>query len=518
MTARRPCCLRMRGAARFLGLVAATALASTACNGLAPLKAPIAADRTVTGAAHIVLSNGDLGQLAEAIRLSAGKSVDAPVAPLTVPGTGGAKLAATTLAVDVAKGEASLGKLGRVGFSYPLAAAPTTVELLGPTGSSCTMGVDALSGAVAVALRFARSPDGAARVILADAPVFTLQGGELQDQTGCLAKAPPGAADAVAVHLRAALRTALEGSYVATARAVLKVVLPVDAELAGVAPAGPDNGPKIRLLSAYASPSGSITEAGSLLEHNGNFASAALSVGLDVARHPCAIDVPPPGVPALPLTVTTPPSPAGSFLLRRAVVVDRALLAHLTWVAQRAGLFCRRVRLGDDVGAGSGWAAAVLPALAGWVDGPPTRARLWPGEAATMQLFDRTGGAGIRLRLPAATLEVAAQVAGVEAVVLTVHGTIVLELHIANGPLDGAGLVLDSAAMANAVVRSPLLGSAAPAPSALVEPLGKLLTATIGGALAGLSPPGFQGASVVASSRVGGRLWLWLEEAPPSGG
>ena len=68
-------------------------------------------------------------------------------------------------------------------------------------------------------------------------------------------------------------------------------------------------------------------------------------------------------------------------------------------------------------------------------------------------------------------------------------------------------------------VSSPLLPVGSdPHLDAIADTVAKLLHVAVRDAFAGLQVPGFVGASVVDVARVGDRLWLWLEQAPPTGG
>lgn len=504
---------------RALSLIAAC-ICGAGCAQLEPLKAPISGVSTVLGGAHIVLSHGDLAQLAETIRLSAGKRLDAAVAPYAVVGGDGATVAPTTVAVFVAAGSASFGALGSIRFSFPLVAPAVTAEVSITPTTKCPLSVAQLTGTVAVALRFSRNSAGIAELVLADAPELILKGGEILDITGCLAGAAPGALAAISMHFGAALRSAVQGSYVAAARATLTAVLPVGLEVAGQADVVIAQRPiQVRLRSAYATASGDTEEAGPLIDNNGIHTRAALTVAIDVSRHPCAPDIAPAGLPASPLLFNPPASPPGSYLLRRAVVLDRALLQHLVWAAQRVGLFCRRRRVQAQAGLAGDWASRVVPGLAPLVNGPPTRVRLWPGGAPALKLVDGATSAELELILPSATLEIAAQVGGVEVVVLVVEGTFRVRLAVDREPGAGLRLAVLGAMVDSVNVSSPLLPVGSdPHLDAIADTVAKLLHVAVRDAFAGLQVPGFVGASVVDVARVGDRLWLWLEQAPPTGG
>jgi hypothetical protein len=494
-------------------------LIACGCEGAVPLTAPVSADKTVLGGLNLVLTNADLSQLAQAIRLSAGKKIEVAIAPAKIVGANGAGLQATTVTVSVVDAQAHLAAQGRVVFQHKLVAKEMPLSLQQSNGQSCALLSLAWQGAVSVSLRFARDAVGVVQVVLGATPSAEITGGVIADPSGCLAKASPGASDALAKQIRDAISAALIGRFVSAGRDVLLAVLPLELEAsAQFNTQHRGESIKVSLQSGYAGPDGSTSAPGSLVVHNGQFASAVVHLGAAVQRHTCAVDAAPPKITATPLPLATPPAPAGSFLLRRAVVLDQALLAHLAWGVQRGGSLCASRPLSSIAGLSANWAATLVPALAAWVKDRPSRVRFWPGKSGGAQFLDLGDGGGVQLRLPASTLEIVAPVAGIEVVVLRVTGNIALRMKLRTGKpglaLELTGATVDSAAVTSALVNDAL--------SIAEEGVGKLVNLLVQQALAepleALSVPGFEAASVVGSARVGGHLWVWLEEAPPGGG
>ncbi|GEM_PF-3593562 len=496
------------------------AVVAAACGKLEPLKAPIAADKAVAGGLHVVVSNADLGQLSDAIRLAAGKTVEAPVAPFVVPATDGRALGAATVELAIASGKASLGAAGRLRFTYAITASPIDLTVSQTGAGACTIQRNGLTGTLTMSLRVARGPGGNAEVMLGDATECVLSPAPLIDDSGCLAKAPSGSFAAITKHVDAAIRQGLVGRYVSAARSSIAAVIPLGLERKGrwtTSISG--RNVELRVASSFSAGTSKPGDEATVVAHNGQYASASLNVALDADRHPCAVDGPAPGLKSAPLTLATPPSPAGSFLLRRAVVVDRALLAHVAWTAQRTGLFCRHVELPGGAGLTGQWAARVLPALGAWIKDAPQRVRFWPGQLAKVAITERNNEAAIRLDLPSAELEITAPISGIEAVALKVTGSFRLVLQPANDPKTGVGLAIVDASVNSAVVHSPLADQAPVAANdALADVVKKVVARAFFGAFSAWPVPGFDKASVVGSSRVGDRMWIWLEEAPPDSG
>lgn len=498
-------------------LVAALSLAATCTPNAKPLQAPLDAAHVVAQGLHVAIAEADLIDLAEFVRQSPdNKLIVVPLPPFAVPGAGGGTVAATTLQAEVGAGGGGLTPALQVALSWPVTFAPLPLSFVYADGTNCGLlfaGDEPSS--LQLALRFGRSPAGHAEVVLAQASELSLQGAAVADGSGCLATAPPGAASAIAQHIETAVRAAVASRYDATATAALRALLDVDMEQGGrvVAELG---GREIELrLSARFSPPGGGAPAGGLLGGGESYGRARLEVGVDVDRHPCAPDVSPPGLAALPLSPIAPPAPGGASVLRRAVVIDRALIQHFAWAVARSGALCRAVTAGIEAGLPASWAGDVSPPLASWVEGGAVGARFWPGASPGVKVRDLGQGAALEWVLPGALLEVTTRVGGLEVAILSIEG----QFRVTTWPTAvGAGGVrfeVREAAVDSAVVSSPLL-SAEPKPSEAA--LATLVTQALIGIFS--QPLGFEQTAglskVVGTARDGESLWLWLAATSPS--
>lgn len=490
--------------------------AFAACNNVTPLDAPLSADHVTVGGAHLVLSNADLLQMAKAVAHTVGTKLEVAIPPIGVPGLAGAELGPRANQLHVTGETVHVGANGALILQHSLKVPSLSLTVHGPKNASCSLTMQSGEMSVTVSLLLQPQADGPPKTVLGAKPLVAGTGSQLTDLNGCLAAASPGAVSFLAEHVVDAMRSSVASRFETAARDILSLVVPTELEASGSAHLALSHNQTGSL--GYTSTYSAAEKQTNLLSHNGNFTSVALSFGTDAARHPCAIDAPPPQVVAQPLGLAAPPAPPGAHVLRRALAIDRAVASRLTWALQRSGALCRAARLPPTLPLSAQWAAAVLPGLQRWVKEAPTRARFWPGAAADMQWVQNHDGPGWELRLPAATLEIVAPVSGVELVVLRVEGTFVVKGTV---PIGAAGvhLAVDAVEVQSASVSSTLLqGAAGSSHEQLQAVVDRVCRHMFAGPVAAWVVPGTQNASVVGAAKVGQRLWLWLEEAPPGGG
>lgn len=492
----------------FTSALAVGMLCLSACGSkMEPLPAPLPSDRVVQGAGWIVLTNQDLQHLPVAVRLSAGKTADASVAPLAL---GEASLAATTIPLTIGKGAAKITKTQDVALVFPVSSPVVPLALVASGRAACAMTWQATSATLKLTLRFGRATNGAVDVVLASTPSLEVAPTALADNNGCLSVT--GQALTLAAHLRDAAANALVSGYVKAARETVQTVIPPNLEMAVRLGANiHGDSVVVDLQSRYrAVDDQGEDQPGSLLTHNGSFAAIGLDLGLNVSRHRCAVDAPPPNLSVQALPVKAPVTTASGKVLRRALVLDRALLGHIAWAVARSGYLCRGRSRGVEKLLPVNWANNAVPALGALVEAGAVGARFWPGQTPAVRVIDLDGGAGLEWQLPEAVLEMTAPVAGVELVVLRVEGTFRLNLKAQTA--NGVRLSIVSATVDTAVLSSPVLPqadvSAGPGLSLAVE---AALKGIFAGTL-GLTPAlPASGAVIVGSSRVADQMWLWLD-------
>lgn len=479
----------------------------------APLQTPLPPDRMVARGLRLAMASADLSQAAETVRILAGKQIDFAAAPQTLPGKT-LVLGGFASSLPLVAPQASWLDNGRL--QWRVAVPPIDVALaLGEPGQpACALHWQA-AGAMVTLQAHVIAKTGAPDVALATAPQMDFEQPHLSDSEGCLEELPPEIASFVDSQVRYAVQSAvlppLGGALVKALRTAIPpslttaVQMPLQAGTA--AHAGTAESLTLRLQSSYL---GGPTPQ---VERQGAFTVATLQAGMDVDRHACAVDVPPPQTPASvllkPATV-----PASAPLLRRALVADAALLDHIGWAWARGGGFCRQGETIAATGLSSQWAAQLVPALAPWLDGGTPQFRLWPHASPQISLTEADGAPLLGWSLADATLEVIAQVGGVDAVVLSIRGRIhgQLRVHAAKGP--ALQFVHHRGGIDSAVVSSPLRADAAATPSAAA--LTQLVDAALQGMpgsaavlpLTGLLP---SGTVVTSVDRVGQDLWLWLD-------
>jgi len=487
-------------------------ICAVACNeALAPLSAPLPATHQLGQALHLVVTEADLQELAEYVRLSPGnKTVEVPVPPLEVPGTGGGALAATQLHAEVQSGSATFEANGEISLLWTVSFGPTPLSLDSAGGAQCSLTWSVDHGDLSTRLRFARDSQGVASVTLAKASDLVLANAKLADTDNCLSNAAPGAGSAISKHLASAAAAAMTSRYEQSAAAAIGALLPVDLEHKGEVELQIEGesvvlGVDARFVSAGGD-SGS-----SLLDHKVGYGHVGLEVGLDVQRHNCAADVPPPQSTDGPISPIAPTPAGGTQPLRRALVVERRLLGHFGWAVARSGMLCRRVRAGLEQSLPASWAGDVLSPLSAWVQGGPVGAAFWPGGSPTLKVQELGKDAGIEWRFPDALLELSASMGGLEVVVLRIEGTFRLTTWpLALGPW-GVSFEVRSATVDSAVVSSPLLAVAPkPAEEALEKVVDQALIGIFGGGAGLPLKPTSGGSKVIGTARDGDHLWVWL--------
>lgn len=480
-----------------------------------PLVAPVPATHAVAQGLRVLLVDADLPQLAETVRQQAGKTVDVAAAPWLLPGASGYLLGALGVVVVTAPGKAAWVTPGRLKLAFPTE--KLTVALaVGPVGgAACALVWTAQAGDVAVQVEVTRTPQGAADTVLATEPAVAWQQAQLLDPDGCLTGTSLQAA--VADHVEDQLRAALVARFSGAARQALRTVFAPSLELQGrlSVPLRWGDVVETRLSLAWqpVTPNAPL-----LVGHDGVSARGSLALSLDVDRAACAVDVPPPKLVASPLPPLPPAPPPGKAFLRRALVVDRAALAHFAWAAARAGGLCQESQ-GSSLEAWieSGWATAVLPGLADWVDGAPVAARFWPAASPEVRIVDSAEGPAVEWRIAKATLEIVGQVADTDLVLLSITGGFRAQLRPVLSPGAALGLKLVSTQRESTVAASPLYGDSLPPP---LEPgIAKLVEAALRGIFEptkvlplGLLLP--EGTVVTGVSHTSEALWLWLEGGP----
>ncbi len=486
----------------------AAACALLGCTDLPkPLLTPLAPELALADGLRIALLDADLQPLADTIRLAAGKSVDVPVAEWLLPNPSDGQFTALTVAVPLdgltlawpdAQHLRATAQFGKI------AAVPSLV-LTGEAG--CALSWDAQSLEIATDLEVVRDANGALTVQAAGAPVATWTAANLTDASACLAKQPAPPAASLDAHLRAAIAAQLVERLHAVMLPTLAAIFAPSVEQSGRVTAA---AVEARFALQY------TDDAGHVAAHVGTLAQANLAVSLDVDRHPCAVDAQLPMTQASPLAQRSPP--AGQAFVRRALVLDLALVQRLAWMAARSGALCAQSRTTLTTTLVPGWAADLLPQVDEWIEGPPTGARFWPGSSPTVQFVDTPTGAALQWTMDDGQLEIIARVADTEMTVLTVTGGFRATLV---PRLEGAHLLafdLVTVERLSTHQSSPLLGDLATPPSEAA--LSALCEAALQGIFAQqavlpllpLTPGPLPAGTVLTRiDRAGDALWLWLE-------
>lgn len=472
-----------------------------------PLTSPLPADRMVPRGLRVAIARDDLGQMAETIRVLAGKQVEFAAPPHVLPGSGlvlggyGSKL----LLADPKASWLDDGQL-----QWQVAVPPMDVALaLGqPNQPACAVHWQA-AGATATLQAHVVAKTGRADVALTSQPVVAFDQPHLHDSAGCLEALPPGVVAAVEGHVRQTVQDALVPPLGGAVVKALRTAIPPSLAVSGQVPLGDgaSGAGQLRLQTAF------LGGASPQVERQGTLAVAPLVVAADADRAACAVDVPPPQAVAS-LLVKPAVVPSSAPLLRRALVVDAAWLDQLGWLWARAGGFCRRGTTTAATALDSQWAAGLAPALAPWLDNTPPRFRLWPHASPVIDLAEDHGVPLLGWTLADATLEVIADVGGVEAVVLAIRGRIHGQWRVVAGKGSSLQLIHHSGGIDSALVSSPLRSDlAVTAPAAALT---QLVDAALQGMLepaASLSLEGWlpAGTVITATAQTGQDLWLWLD-------
>lgn len=496
---------------RWRGAMAlGAALGVLGCNApWTPLDAPIAASHQLTNSAAAAVADQDLPQIAEMVRVLAGKQVEFAAPPLALAGSGHQRSAlAGTISLTAVQAQwtpsghlritAELGKL-----LVPMA--------IGKSGAAaCALKWHSPGGNAVVSVRLAQLPGGQAQAELVDAPQLSWQGSGFAAGEVCLTPLGAAVSGQLDQQIRQMLADALLPRLSAAALHVLRTSFAPQLALSGQSVVSPAGAPPLK----WRVQSGFVADpTGELLSRSAGLSVARLDVAVDVDRHPCAVAAPPPQLP--PRAALQPTQVPGSkSLLRRGLNLDAALIAHLGWAWVRAGGWCRQAPLSNAAPISVEWLQEIAPDLAQWLDSGPTAVRLWPHASAEWAVIDWQGSPGLQWTFSDATLEIIAPVGGAEAVVLSLRGRLHGVLRPAVTSAGKVQLLFGHAAMDSAVVSSPLLGDAVAAGA--TQRLSQLVSA----ALQGISEPAAvlpltsllpAGTVVTSLSRAGDSLWLWLD-------
>ncbi len=493
--------------------LAALTLLLAACTGQPqPLEKPLAPELALPGGLRVVLLDADLPAVADTVRLAVGKTLDVKVPDWPLPTAANGQYSGFTTAAPLdalaltwstpqhLRLTATLGKMAG-GFS---------LVQTGQAGCGLTWQVD--GGSVQLEAEVVRQSDASLAVQLSGAPVATWEGASVSDASACLAKLPPADAsspgDAILAEVTQQLAKRLSAAFLPTVSRVFAASLEQSGRLATVGSVDP--AVETRFALKY------VEDAAHVALHSGASAQASLAVSVDADRHPCADDVPLPVAVASPLAQRSPPS--GQAFLRRALVIDQALVQRLAWLAARAGALCAQTHHNLTTNLAPGWAADLLPQVDEWIEGPPSSARFWPGSSPTTRLVDTPAGAAVEWTMDDGQLEIIAHVADTEMTVLTVTGGFRATLLPRLQGTHALAFDLVSVERLSTHQSSPLLGDlATPASEAA---LSTLCEAALQGIFAnqavlpllaltpGPLPPG---TVLTGVDRTGDALWLWLE-------
>jgi len=481
-----------------------------------PLTAPIPETRTLPAGVRIVLADADLQHVAETVRIVAGKSLDVMAAPWPIVDGAGHVVGALATSLEVLAGPVTWPQPSRVQLEFTVDTALIPLAISVPGQAACGVTWAAQAGHVVIQIEVTRGDEGAVEVILAAQPSVTWQSHGLTGSVACLQPAGGTAHTSLDAHLLEVVRAALAPRLAQASLQVLSTIFPPQLEIAGRLPVASRWGDplEVRVSLQYES---SQAQTDSLVHHDGDRALATLTVGLDVDRAACAVDVPPPQWAVGPLPPQPPTPPGETAFLRRALVFDQATLAHAGWALARGGALCQETSAVLP-GLTAAWAADLLPALGDWVDGPPVGARFWPTASPELKWLDTPEGPALQWRIARATLEIVGKIADTELVVLSITGGFRAVVRPVLHGGGGLGLklmaseLLFSSDVDKPVVTSPLLGDVVDAD----KHLGPLVDAAMRGIFQ--APPVLPlglvlplGTVATGVARTGDALWLWLE-------
>lgn len=499
-----------RCAIAFSATVLAMLVAAPGCNApWTPLDAPLPSSHRVSSGLRLAVAGQDLPQVGETIRVLAGKQVEFAAAPAPIGATGHQR-SAIAGALELAEVQASWNALGALQVEAKVGKLQLPLSIGKSGAASCALKWLGNAGKAKLSVRLAPAGGGQVQAELVDAPQLLWKDAGFAAGEACLAPLGDAASQEVDQEIRQVLADALLPRLASSSLHALRTAFPGQLAVAGQTPVGHvgSSSLNLRIHNAYAdAPGGSLVQAGA------GMAVAQLDVAVDVDRHPCAVDAPPPQLAALAKLQPTQVPPADG-LLRRGINLDSALLAHLTWSWARAGGWCRQTPLSGSTQLSLQWLQEIAPDLADWLDSAPTAVRLWPHASPQVSVIDWQDAPGLLWTVADATLEIIAPVGGAEAVVLTLRGRLRGVLRPTIGSGGKVQLVQVQSAMDSAVVSSPLLGDAVAAGGS------ERLAQVVHFAVKGISEPAavlpleaVLPAGTVATSvtRTGESLWLWLD-------
>lgn len=502
-------------------LAAFSCVVAYACTGQpTPLTQPLAPQAILPSSLHVALLDADLPALAETVRLAAGKSLQIQAPAWQLPSAPTTTLAPFAWPLTVTQTTLAWQTPTRLRLRMQLAetTGDLSVDLQGQ--AACAVKWHAHGGLALLDVEIVRPAEGGIAIQpilpsdLKNPSDVTWQNPQLVDVGACLTIQPAEVAVTVAKHVQVELAAQLRQKLGDALIPQLQTIFFAGLEQSGRLPVAVGNPPIEARFSVAYHPQDNLVVA-----HAGALGQAHLDVGLEVDRDPCAVDVPMPQANSSPLA--QPPPPPGQAFLRRALVLDAALVQRLAWMAARAGTLCRTAPANFGTALTPGWAADVLPQLDEWIEGAPASARFWPRSSPTTQLIDTPGGPGVEWTVEDAQLEIIARIADTELVVLTMTGSFRATLlpHLQGTSL--LGFELATVERLSTHQSSPLLGDlAVPSEAALSALCESVLQGIFAGRavlpLVGLSPgPLPPGTVLTRVDHSGDALWLWLEGGQP---
>lgn len=486
-----------------------------------PLDKPLAAAYRVDGGLRIVVADSDLPTLAETVRIGAGKTIEVPGAPWTLPQTNDHKLGAwnTSLTVKQASATWTSGQHLVLTFEIDKVAVPLAVGVQGQP--ACKLNWSSSGGVLQLQLQVIRSLQGQVTPTLAAEPSLVWQMPTLADAEACLKSEPEGTAKALRQHLEAMLRNQAANPLTKSTLNVLATLFPSSLEFAAQfnvdAPWG--HPVQARVSADYLQPN----LVDQLAIHAGARTAASLAIALDVDRAPTAVDAPLPTGAVAAVAPQPPTAPASKAFVRRALVMDGTAMARVGWAVARSGALARQTTKQFEHAFAPNWAAIAMPDLAQWVDGPPSGARLWPESSPEIKAVDTPSGPAVEWKFDKATLEILGRVADMEVVVLRINGG--FRAHVRTAIVGGSNLQLEIVDVQSddRHVLSPIL--AANSNSDTTPESRAILDQLVDSAVRGIfqQTPVFplnallpKGTVATGLTRSGEAFWLWLDGAPPN--
>ncbi len=486
-----------------------------------PLEKPLAAQYRVEGGLRIVVADSDLPTFAETVRIGAGKTIDVPGAPWTLPQTDDHKLGAwsTSLTLKHAAANWSAGQHLVLNFEIDKVVVPLALGVQGQP--ACKLTWSSSGGLLQLQVEVIRSLQGQLAATLAAEPSLVWQMPTLADTESCLKSEPEGTAKALQKHLEAMLRNQAANPLTKSTLNALAALFPPSLEFAAQFHV---QAPWAHQVQARVSADFLHPAAGEQLAiHAGARTVASLAVGLDVDRAPTAVDAPLPSGAVASVAPQPPTAPVSKAFVRRALVVDGTAMARVGWAVARSGALARQTTKQFEHAFAPNWAAIAMPDLAPWVDGPPSGARLWPESSPEIKAVDTPSGPAAEWKFDKATLEILGRIGDMEVVVLRINGG--FRARVRTAIVGGSNLQLEIVDVQSddRHVLSPILAGNSSADSSAESRA--ILDQLVDSALRGIfqQTPVFplnallpKGTVATGLTRSGEAFWLWLDGAPPN--